>query len=89
MCCTKAQAHIVSFWHLKVCRCWCLRIDSHADLRLGEHWSLDFLSDTFGASRKFPILAVNVGCCCENLCLMADISISGARVARELDALVA
>ena len=51
-------------------------------------WSLDFLSDTFGASRRFPILAVNDDCCRENLCLMAETSISGARVARELDALV-
>lgn len=36
-------------------------------------WSLDFLSDTFGACR-------------ENLTLIADTSISGARVARELEA---
>ncbi|MEO1308035.1 MAG: IS3 family transposase [Pseudomonadota bacterium] len=57
-------------------------------LRPGERWSLDFLSDTFGASRRFRILAVNDDCCRENLCLMADTSISGARVARELDALV-
>ena len=57
-------------------------------LRLGERWPLDFLSDTFGASRRFRILAVNDDCCRENLCLMADTSISGARVARELDALV-
>jgi len=57
-------------------------------LRPGERWSLDFLADTFGASRKFRILAVNDDCCRENLCLMADTSISGARVARELDALV-
>ena len=34
------------------------------------------------------MLAVNDNCCRENLCLMADTSISGARVARELDALV-
>jgi putative transposase len=53
-----------------------------------QRWSLDFVSDTFGASRKFRILAVNDDCCRENLCLMADTSISGARVARELDALV-
>ena len=57
-------------------------------LRPGERWSLDFLSDTFGVSRKFRILAVNDDCCRENLCLMADTSISGARVARELGALV-
>jgi putative transposase len=57
-------------------------------LRPGERWSLDFLSDTFGASRKFRILAVSYDCCRENLCLMADTSISGARVAPKLDALV-
>ena len=59
-----------------------------AALRPGERWSMDFLPDTFGTSRKFRILAVNDDCCRENLCLLADTSISGARVARELDALV-
>ncbi|WP_347141050.1 IS3 family transposase [Paracoccus sp. SSK6] len=53
-----------------------------------QRWSLDFLSDTFGACRRFRILAVNDDCCRENLGLIADTSISGARVARELDALV-
>ncbi|MEO3480875.1 MULTISPECIES: IS3 family transposase [unclassified Phaeobacter] len=53
-----------------------------------QRWSLDFLADSFGASRKFRILAVNDDCCRENLCLAADTSISGERVARELDALV-
>ena len=62
-------------------------------LRPDQRWSLDFLSDTFGARRKSRILAVNDDSCCENLCLTADTrisdtSISGARVARELDALV-
>lgn len=57
-------------------------------LRPAERWSLDFLSDTFGASRRFRILAVNDDCCRENLCLTADTGISGTRVARELDALV-
>ena len=57
-------------------------------LRPNQRWSLDFLSDTFGACRKFRILAVNDDCCRENLALIADTSISGARVARELDALV-
>ena len=51
-------------------------------------WSLDFVSDTFGASRKFRILAVNDDCTRENLCLIADTSLSGARVARELTALI-
>jgi putative transposase len=57
-------------------------------LRPNQHWSLDFLCDTFGVCRKFRILAVNDDCCRENLVLIADTSISGARVARELDALV-
>ena len=57
-------------------------------LRPNQRWSLDFLSDTFGTCRKFRILAVNDDCCRENLCLIADTGISGARVARELDALV-
>lgn len=57
-------------------------------MQVNDRWSLDFLSDSFGASRKFRILAVIDDCCRENLCLIADTSISGARVARELDALV-
>lgn len=57
-------------------------------LQPDQRWSLDFLSDTFGACRKFRILAVNDDCCRENLALIADTSLSGARVARELDALV-
>ncbi len=57
-------------------------------LRPGERCSLDVLSDTFGASRRFRILAVNDDCCRENLCLMADTSILGALVVREQDALV-
>ena len=55
--------------------------------RPNQRWSLDFLADNFGASRKFRILAVNDDCCRENLCLAADTSISGERVTRELDAL--
>ena len=51
-----------------------------------QRWSLDFVADTFGASRKFRMLAVTDDCCRENLCLIADTSISAARVARELDA---
>ena len=32
-------------------------------LRPGDRWSMDFVSDTFGASRKFRILAINDDCC--------------------------
>jgi hypothetical protein len=49
---------------------------------------MDFLSDTFGASRRFRVLAINDDCRRESLWLIADTSISGARVARELDALL-
>ncbi|MCJ7871472.1 IS3 family transposase [Phaeobacter sp. J2-8] len=51
-------------------------------------WSLDFVSDSFGASRKFRMLAVIDDCTRECLCLIADTSLSGARVARELSALI-
>lgn len=57
-------------------------------LRPNQRWSMDFVSDTFGASRRLRILAVNDDCCRENLGLIADTSISGDRVTRELDALV-
>ena len=56
--------------------------------RPNVRWSLDFVSDTFGASRKFRVLAVNDDCTCENLGLIADTSLSGARVARELTAMI-
>ena len=57
-------------------------------LRPNDRWSMDFVADTFGASRRLRILAINDDCCRENLCLLGDTSISGVRVARELDALV-
>ena len=46
-------------------------------------WSLDFVSDSYGASRKFRILAVIDDCTRECLCFVADTSLSGARGARE------
>jgi putative transposase len=46
------------------------------------------MSDTFGASRKFRVLAVIDDCTRENLALIADTSLFGARVARELTALI-
>ncbi len=49
-------------------------------------WSPDFLADSFGPSRKFHIPAVIDDCSRGNLCLVANTSISGVRVARELDA---
>ena len=54
----------------------------------GIRWSLDFLSDTFGEVRRFRILAVIDDFTRECLGLVADTSLSGARVARELDRII-
>ena len=50
-------------------------------------WSLDFVSDAFTDGRRFRILAVVDDFTRENLALVADTSLSGARVVRELQAL--
>lgn len=50
-----------------------------------ERWSLDFLSDVFEPERRFRIFAVIDDYTRECLALVADTSISGHRVARELD----
>jgi putative transposase len=52
-------------------------------------WSLDFVSDAFVDGRRFRILCVVDDFTRESLCLAADTSLSGARVARELDAIIA
>jgi putative transposase len=57
--------------------------------RVNERWSLDFLSDAFTDGRRFRILAVVDDYSRECLALVADTSLSGIRVARELDAIVA
>ncbi len=54
-----------------------------------ERWSLDFVSDQFTDGRRFRILTVVDDCSRECLTLLADTSLSGMRVARELDRLVA
>ncbi len=50
-----------------------------------ERWSLDFVSDQFTDGRRFRILAIVDDCTRECLALVADTSLSGVRVARELD----
>ncbi len=52
-------------------------------------WSLDFVHDQLGDGRRFRILSVVDDCTRECLALVADTSISGVRVARELDRLIA
>jgi putative transposase len=54
-----------------------------------QRWSLDFLSDQLTDSRRFRILAVVDDFTRECLALIADTSLSGARVGRELDAIIA
>jgi len=57
-------------------------------LRPDERWSLDFVSDQLTDGRRFRILAVVDDCTRECLALVADTSLSGMRVARELDRLI-
>ena len=54
-----------------------------------DRWSLDFVSDQFTDGRRFRILAIVDDCTRECLTLVADTSLSGCRVARELDRLIA
>lgn len=56
--------------------------------RPNERWSLDFISDAFTDGRRFRVLAVVDDFTRECLCLVADTSLSGARLARELDTLI-
>ena len=54
-----------------------------------QRWSLDFMSDTFTDGRRFRIFCVVDDFSRECVALVADTSLSGARVARELDAAIA
>jgi putative transposase len=54
-----------------------------------QRWSMDFVSDALADGRRFRILAVVDDFTRECLCLVADTSLSGLRVARELDAVIA
>ncbi|WP_410482852.1 IS3 family transposase [Sphingomonas sp. A2-49] len=54
-----------------------------------QRWSLDFVSDTLISGRRIRILAVVDDFTRECLALVVDTSLSGARVARELDAIIA
>lgn len=53
-----------------------------------QRWSLDFVSDALTDGRRFRILAVIDDFSRECLALVVDTSLSGTRVARELDALI-
>ena len=53
-----------------------------------QRWSLDFVADQMTDGRRFRILTVIDNCTRECLALVADTSLSGARVVRELDAVI-
>ena len=53
-----------------------------------DRWSLDFVSDQLICGRRFRILAIYDDCTRECLATIADFSLSGRRVARELDVLI-
>ena len=57
--------------------------------RINDRWSLDFVSDAFTDGRRFRVLAVIDDYSRECLALVADTSLSGHRVTRELDAIIA
>ena len=61
-----------------------IAVPSHA----GERWSLDFVSDSFMDGRRFRMLCVVDDFSRECLALVADTSIGGHRLARELDMLI-
>jgi len=57
--------------------------------RPNQRWSLDFVSDSFTDGRRFRVLTVVDDHTRECLALIADTSLSGRRVVRELDAVIA
>jgi putative transposase len=62
-----------------------MEVPQGADVR----WSLDFVSDTLTDGRRLRILAVVDDFTRECVALVADTSLSGIRVCRELDAAIA
>jgi putative transposase len=57
--------------------------------RPNERWSLGFVSDAFTDGRRFRVLAIVDDFSRECLALVADTSLSGLRVTRELTAIMA
>ena len=54
-----------------------------------QRWSLDFVSDVLADGRRFRVLVIVDDFTRECLALVVDTSVSGRRVARELDAIIA
>jgi transposase InsO family protein len=59
------------------------------EARPNARWSVDFVHDQLSNGRRFRILNVIDDVTKECLAAIADTSISGRRVARELDAIIA
>ncbi len=57
-------------------------------LAANDRWSLDFVSDQLTDGRRFRVLTLVDDCTRECLALVADTSLSGLRVARELDRII-
>lgn len=53
--------------------------------RPNQLWAMDFVSDSFSSGRKFRVLAVKDLFTHESICLWADVSIPGERVAEQLE----
>ena len=68
-------------------------LGTRAPLRLpqgpNQRWSLDFLHDRLSGGRRFRILAIVDDFARECLALVTNTSLSGLRVGRELDAIIA
>ena len=54
-----------------------------------QRWSMDFVSDAFTDGRRFRVFTLVDDFTRECLALVADTSLSGRRIARELDAVIA
>lgn len=57
--------------------------------KANARWSLDFVHDQFGSGRRFRTLNVIADVTTECLTAIPDPSLSGRRVARELDDIIA
>jgi putative transposase len=55
---------------------------------LNQVWSLDFMSDSLSDGRRFRVFGVMDQCSREYLRIVADTSLPGQRIARELDAVI-
>jgi putative transposase len=63
------------------------RVPMPAPNKANERWSLDFVSDQLANGRRFRVLNVVDDFTCECVLQIVDFSISGQRLARELDRL--